>query len=198
MDEFKASCRSQSEGFKCIKERTKGSVPLLRRGLMTFVATRQRQHRRFCTNLESEHTKRFIQATTCIMEKRLAPMKANDGLLVQNLVEIYRRNYNDSALELKQFCCTFFNFKKNFRELVGDECSNHKPAAEDLLNQIITDDLMLICDDDDKLTKVCPKLEQLVAKPDPNFKLAQGRSPPGMALYLIATLGESTAEPPEA
>lgn len=193
-NEFKAACKSQSEGFKCLKEKTKGTLPLLRRGVLTMVSTRQRHHRRYCTNLESEHSKRFLQGTKCFMEKRFKSFNEADSDLVRTLAAIMRNNYKDASLELKQICCSFFNYRKRFHEAVGEECASHKGMADDLLQSIMVEDVSLVCEDEEKLSKVCPKLEKVDLEPlrrDPTFKVGPGgQSGSTMALYLFATLGE--------
>lgn len=105
-------CQRQSEAFKCIREQTKGSPSLIRRGLLAYVQSRQRYHRRLCANPQGQAAREFVAAMQCVMEKRLASFKAADEYLLRQFTLILRKNYNDSAPELKQICCTFWNFQR--------------------------------------------------------------------------------------
>jgi hypothetical protein len=112
MDEMRKACRVQTEAFKCLKERTKGAHSIVRRGLVTLAGTRQRQQRRLCTNLESDLTKQFVESNKCIMSNVAEKMRVNDMKLVLTHGEILKRNYNESAAELKQFCCSLHDYRK--------------------------------------------------------------------------------------
>ena len=109
--ELKTLCKSQSEAFKSLREKTKGARGFIRRGFLMFVSSRQVHHRKYCTNTSSEPAQKFVAMGKCIMDKKFDSFRQNEMVMAQTLNEIARRNYNDSSLELKQICCTFYNLR---------------------------------------------------------------------------------------
>lgn len=114
LPEHKRLCKSQVDAIKCVKDKSKGSVAILRRGLLAYMNSRQRHHRKYCSNPEtSEQARKFVEASKCAMEaKKFASFRATDSEFAQTLLEILRLNYNDSSAELKRMCCTFHTYKK--------------------------------------------------------------------------------------
>lgn len=106
------TCKRQATAFKCIKERSKTTPALIRRGFASFVSARQRANKKFCANVNSELSKRVVTDFKCIMEKRFSHYKGIDSEYSNTLNEIQRRNYNDSGVELKYFCCATYKFRK--------------------------------------------------------------------------------------
>lgn len=189
--EFRTLCRSQADAFKCVKEKTKGGVPIIRRGLVSYVGNRAKHHKRYCTNLASEPSRKFLEASRCLRDKRFPAYKASDVEFVELLKEIARRNYTDATIELKRICCAILNFRKSLIDDMGAECAQHKPIIEELAYQVVSDDINLVCEEEDKLVKTCAKLEPLQFKrQQPNAKPDPRTSAPTLALYLVATLGE--------
>lgn len=112
IEELRRRCQVETEAFKCIRDKTKGGPSMIRRGLLSIVQTRQRHHKKVCTNLESAQSKRFVDGMRCTVEKRFKQFHESDERLVNTLEAIVHRNYNDSAAELKQFCCALHNQNK--------------------------------------------------------------------------------------
>lgn len=112
IDGLRNSCRSQTEGFKCVRDRSKNAPAILKRGLLTFVQNRQRYHKKYCTNVNSELSKQFVRDLKCIMDKKLPTYKSIDTEFANSLLEIRKRNYNDSAQELKYLCCSIINYRR--------------------------------------------------------------------------------------
>lgn len=74
-------------------------------------------------------------------------------------------------------------------ELFHPECSAYKSVIEPLVYSIVTNDMDLVCEDEEKLLhKTCPKLSQPL-KENKSFKLESSNSPAVLTLYLFATLG---------
>lgn len=74
-------------------------------------------------------------------------------------------------------------------EKSAPECAAARAQVEEMIMSIVSNDISLICEDEEKLTsKVCPKLEPMKLAKD--FKPEPGNSPSSALLYLIATLGE--------
>lgn len=188
--ELKALCKSQADGFKCIKERTKGGPGPIRRGLVGYVTGRMKHHKKYCSDTSSQRSREFVAATKCLLERRLTHFRNNDLELLQVFEEVARRNYNDSAAELKRICCSFHTFRRNFLEATGQECAAHKLMVEELADTIVSEQLNLVCDDEEKLSKICPKLEPLQFKRVSNFEPGSRLPFSVLAIYLIATLGE--------
>lgn len=188
--ELKARCKSLSEAFKYLKEQTKGAPAFVRRGMLSFVSSRQPHYRKYCTNTSSEASRKFVAATKCVMEKKFGAFKQTDSILAQTIFEIARRNYTDPSVELKQICCLLYTSKKHFKEAISPECNEHREIIEELIDEIINKESKLVCEDDDKLAKLCPKLEPLQFKLIDNYSSPGGKSSAGLVIYLIATLGE--------
>lgn len=109
---LRESCRRQADGFKCLREKSRQTTAILRRGLSTFVQNRQRHRRRICQDLNGAQARAFLQANKCLMEKKLPTFKSLDTELANSAVELVRRNYDDSATELKYLCCAIINYRK--------------------------------------------------------------------------------------
>lgn len=112
VESLKRSCISQTEGFKCVKDRSRTAPAILKRGLASLIQNRQRYHKKICTNLESEPSRKALQAFKCIMDKKFPLYQELDAKLANSLSEIRRRNYSDAAAELKYICCTMLNYRK--------------------------------------------------------------------------------------
>lgn len=185
-----AFCKQQTEGLKCIKEKAKGgNLGIVKRGLLSFVATKQRSHKKYCTNLNSEASKSYVNAMQCVM-KKFPQFRDLDATLTNNAIEIERRNYTDSAIELKQICCSLYTHKKNMHDIIGNDCKEHRAKVDEFLGEFVPEDLNVICEDEEKmLTKICPNIEKIntTTKYDPK----SGSNASGLWIYLIATLGEA-------
>lgn len=112
MEELKRICKQQADGIRCTKDKTRGAPPLLRRGLMSYVGLRQKFHKKFCSQPDSEASRRLVRDYKCILEKRREAYVRIDSKFGFALTEIHRRNYNDSSIELKYMCCTFYQYKR--------------------------------------------------------------------------------------
>lgn len=65
---------------------------------------------------------------------------------------------------------------------------------EEISTQIASDDLNLVCEEEEKLAKLCPTLEPLQFKRNSSYSPRGDReSPAVVGLYLFATLGEPAA-----
>lgn len=100
------------DGFKCVRERSRGALPILRRGLVTFIQGRQRFHRKYCTDPNSEASQNFVKDFRCIMDKKLKVYNQIDSDFSNTLNEIYKKNFNDSKKELGYLCCALVNYRK--------------------------------------------------------------------------------------
>lgn len=105
-------CERQTEAFKCLKDKSKSMPALPRRGILSFVSSRQRANKKLCANLQSDYSRRFVQDFKCIMEKRFAEYKANDVEFSSTINELDRRHFTDGALELRYFCCAVYKFRR--------------------------------------------------------------------------------------
>lgn len=112
IDGLRNACKTQTDGFKCVRDKSKTAPAILKRGLLTFVQTRQRYHKKYCTNVNSELSKQFVNDLKCIMEKKAALYKSIDIEFANSLLEIRKRDYNDSAAELKYLCCSIINYRR--------------------------------------------------------------------------------------
>lgn len=110
-DELKRLCKQQSDAFARIKEGSKNSHPILRRGALSYVRSRERTNRKYCTNSKSEPSQRFLAANRCLMSEIFNPFRKIEGEIAQTLYEVAKRNYTTPEPELKQLCCLFYNAK---------------------------------------------------------------------------------------
>lgn len=74
---------------------------------------------------------------------------------------------------------------------IGAECAEHKEHIEEALQSVSSNELSLVCEEEEKLEKLCPKLEpiKLDGKQQAN-KLFANLSPAVMGIYIVSTLGE--------
>lgn len=61
-----------------------------------------------------------------------------------------------------------------------------------MASSIVTDDVTIVCDEEEKLSITCPKLEKL---PIDRIQLDKTPPPAVLALYAFATLGEPSDQP---
>ena len=188
MDEFKQRCQAQLEAIKCVKEKTRGAAPLVRRGLLAYSQSRQKFHKKFCTNFQSELTRNYVEDSKCLSEKKFDHFKKIHQDYALTLSEIYKKNYNDSAIELKQFCCLLRSIRQRHSTGFLPECPNTQETVDEMANGVTPGESEMICDDEEKLAKICPKLEQL--KLPATFNRTRGVSAATLGIYIIATLGE--------
>lgn len=112
VEALRTSCKQQTEGLRCIREKAKLTPAIIKRGLTTFVQTRQRYHKKYCTNANSNTSKKMVKDLKCIMDRKLDKYRQIDGEFANTLDELVRRNYNDSAIELKYLCCSFLKYRR--------------------------------------------------------------------------------------
>lgn len=112
MDEMRASCKRQAEMIKCLKDRTKNSPALVRRSMLAYANGRQKHHKKYCTNLASQQTRDFVDAMSCVMNKRLDSYLRSDSIFANSIEEIKRLDMNDSSVELKQICCALYKLRR--------------------------------------------------------------------------------------
>lgn len=78
---------------------------------------------------------------------------------------------------------------------MGQECASHGQLIRAMSDsQGPGENLQLLCEDEDKLAKVCPKLEPIevgAAQTGAGSGLAANTSAATLGLYLVATLGEA-------
>lgn len=110
--DFERMCKTHSDGIKCLKEKSKGTEALIRRGALAMASTRQRQHKKLCSSPSSDQAKKFLAASKCAVENKLEQLKQIDLVFRKTVAAIVQRNYNDSSAELKQLCCVLHNFKQ--------------------------------------------------------------------------------------
>lgn len=73
-------------------------------------------------------------------------------------------------------------------DLIEPDCTQHRTVLETLFYSVISNDLNLICEEEEKLLqKICPKLVPL--KVIKTMDSATTDSSAGLGLYLFATLG---------
>lgn len=189
-EKLASTCKRKLEGFKCIKEKLKSGVPaIVKRGMLNYVQGRQRYHKKYCTNVNSELSKSYTRDMDCLMKHKFQKYHELESILSNKAVEIERRNYNDSAPELKQICCALYTHRRNMLSAIGAECSASKDKIEELITETVSDDLSMVCEDEEKMiSKVCPKLESLNVSN--KFDAKNNTNSAGLFIYLMATLGE--------
>lgn len=106
------SCKSQSEGFKCVRDRSRSTSGILRRGLLTFIQGRQRYHKKYCTRVNGELSRQLVSDFKCIVDKKLASYVKIDSDFGNTLLELVKRNYADAGVELKYLCCAIINYRR--------------------------------------------------------------------------------------
>lgn len=184
-------CKAQSEAYKCLRERSRVAPALIKRGLASLVATRQRHSKKYCTNPAGELSKKFLDANRCVSEKKPLAYEEIDSRFAHTLIAIKAANFNSSAVELNQLCCAVYSWRKNLLAQTELDCPKHKEIIEEMLSSIVSSEINLICEDEEKLSvKVCPKLEPLQKIKKGKFPIESESSPSINVLYLIATLGE--------
>lgn len=161
----------------------------MKRGVLAFIQGRQRQYRKYCTNLKSEVSKKYVEDMKCITEKKFDTFNKVEASLGSRALAILNKNYTDSGVELKQICCTLYTHKKNMLSAFGSECPKSKDTMEEYVGQQVTQDIEIICEDEEKtLTKTCPTLEKLSFSNV--YDIDKNPNSAGLFLYLVATLGE--------
>lgn len=139
--------------------------------------------------MDSEQSQAYLRDMSCLMKHKLNRFKELDSLLCTKAEAIERRNYNDSAPELKQICCALYTHKRNMLASIGPECAASREKIEELVLETVTEDLSLVCDDEDKMiTKVCPNIDKLDLSKKFDPKTSSNSA--GLFIYLITTLGE--------
>lgn len=112
LEQWRGQCKAQSEAFRCVKDNSKAAPALIKRGMSSLVSYRQRHQRKYCTNLNSEATKKFVAATKCIVDKRLDTYRKLDSDYMSKLRAIKLANFNDAAPELQHMCCATLKWRK--------------------------------------------------------------------------------------
>lgn len=192
-EQLNASCKRKTEAFKCIKDKLKSGVPgLAKRGLLSYVQGRQKYQKKYCTDVNSEQSKTYLRDMSCLMKHKFQRFKELDNLLCTKAMAIEKRNYNDSAPELKQICCALYTHKRNMLASIGPECAASREKIEELVLETVTEDLSLVCDDEEKMiTKVCPTIDKLDLSK--RFDPKTDANSAGTFIYLVTTLGEPEA-----
>lgn len=109
---LKAACKRHAEGLKCLKEKGKTLPAIIKRGLAEIIKSRQHHSKKYCANVNSEVSQKYLNDMKCILEKKKEAFAERDTLFANQLIEIYRRNYNDSSVELKVLCCAITSFRR--------------------------------------------------------------------------------------
>lgn len=183
--------------------------------MLAFVGNRQKHLKKICTNLDGDYSRKFVEASKCAMERRYDAFKANHDTLTMRFQQIFLANYNNASLELKQFCCSFYIVKQRIPETIGQECAAHREILEEMEASTSPSEMNLICEEDDKLAKICPTLGPIEQPgkggggPVPSSLASQFKSgagdkeqpkftSAGLGMYLVATLGEPFEASPAA
>lgn len=185
MEQMQADCKEKSEAIQCIKDQSKHRPlsPLIKRGLTTFAQARAKFVKKYCTNLSSSQTKKFVSDTKCIMEKKFKAFEKTDTEFSSDLLTIARaKGLGD--MELKYFCCAFYKFTRSQVNNIQPECPDSKKTVEELYSF----DINLLCEDEEKLADKCPKLAPIEKRH--KFERKPGTGPEVMGLLIVATLGE--------
>lgn len=188
--ELATRCKTQADAMKCVKDKIKSGFPsILKRGINTYLQNLQKITKKYCNNVNSEISRKYTSDMKCIMTKKLDAISQLEGILGNKAIEIARRNYNDSAVELKQICCSLFTHKQSILEALGSDCPESKATLEEYINQQVNSEVELVCGDEEKLlTTVCPKLEKLEVSS--KFDPEKDANSAGLFIYLVGTLGE--------
>lgn len=112
VDQLKQTCLRQTNAFKCLKEKSKNTPALIKRGVLAYGQARQKHHKSICSDLNSDSSKKFLEAVACISGKGLRSYKENDAVLINRLIEVRDKNFNDSSIELKYLCCSLAEYRK--------------------------------------------------------------------------------------
>lgn len=192
------TCNRKTEAFKCIKDKVKGpGFPgLAKRGLLTYVQGRQKYHKKYCADVQSEDSKAYLRDMSCLIKNKLARYREIDAVLLNSAHEVHRRNYTDPALELKHLCCALYTYKRDKLNAIQPECTPSREKIEEQINETVTDDLSIVCEEEEKLmSKVCPNLpDKLQVSKEFSRKRGENRmNSATLIIYLIATLGEPNA-----
>lgn len=163
---------------------------IIKRGLSGFLSAKSRMNKKYCTNMNSDLSKRYVSDMKCLLEKKADDFIRLETILASKIDAILERNYNDSAAELKQICCALYTIKRDMHKLnIEKACPDAKITSDEYINEHVRDDVSLICEDEDKLmTKICPKIDKLDLKTP---VLGKGLNSAGLIIYLIATLGDA-------
>lgn len=80
--------------------------------------------------------------------------------------------------------------QQNFESSSEPECSAYKAIIEELSGNVASEDMNLVCEEEEKLAKTCAKLEPLQFKRLTNFQPNPKLPTAALATYLVVTLGE--------
>lgn len=84
----------------------------MRRGLLTFISGRQRYHKKYCSNVNSGLSQKFLKDLTCILDKKANLYEQIDSDFANTLIELKKKNFDDAKIELKYLCCSLINYRK--------------------------------------------------------------------------------------
>lgn len=112
MEAHRDICKLQSDGLKCIKENSKRSHSMIKRAMTAYVGSRQRHHKKYCTNPNSELSKKFVSDMKCIRGTNFDVARKIESDFALKVVEIAKRDIRDPGLELKHVCCSFYDLKQ--------------------------------------------------------------------------------------
>lgn len=187
--ELATRCKTQTDSMKCVKDKIKSGFPsILKRGVNTYLQNLQKINKKYCANVNSDASRKYTSDMQCVMAKKLTRIAELESILGNKAIEIARRNYSDSAAELKQICCALFTHKQSMLNALGSDCPQSKATFEEYINQQVNSETELICGDEDKMLSVCPKLEQLNVSN--KFNPEKDPNAAGLFIYLVGTLGE--------
>lgn len=192
-EELDRTCKEQARSLKCLKDKSRVAPYLIKRGVGSFVTSRQRHSKKYCANVNSELSRKYVKDLKCVMDKRVDVYRKTDIKFANTFKAMMeqRGQFKDTATELKLLCCAMIGYKKKMIENVGSECESSRATMEELYSTIVTSDMDLVCEDEDKLlTKVCPNLPPL-ANVSTMFVESPGNGPSTLGIYLFATLGDS-------
>lgn len=182
-------CKVHTNAIRCLRDKNKSTTGLLRRGVSGMQTGAQRWNKKYCTNVDSGVSKQLVRDNACIIEKKDKQARALELNMASQFQTILERNYNDSAIELKLFCCTLLTHRKNLIDLVSEkDCgASAKRTMTEFAQLAVPQESNILCDDD-MLQKVCPKVEEV--KPTRILNKDELKQSAANGLYLVLTLGE--------
>lgn len=181
-------CKVQADAIKCIKEKSKGTHSMVRRGMVAYVASRQKHQKKYCTNPNSEQSKKFVADMKCIREVNFESRRKLESDVALKIEQLAKKDLRDPALELRYLCCAVRDIKKGLLDGARRDCPRSMETYEEMISNVYPEEINLVCDDEEKLDKACSTLEPL--KISGEFVPRPGNSPSVLALFIVSTLGE--------
>lgn len=159
-----ASCRRQTDAFKCLKAYSKCLGPLSKQVLIAMVNSRQKYNKRICSERPAEAASRLFEFAQCINKSAQSFEKSLQAELSAILTgeAIVGARIESAQERIKHSCCSVAKVRKDFLEATQPACEQHAQVASEMIDSYLAETVGIICPDfEDHKRQDCEKLPKL-------------------------------------